>query len=353
MKVAITGASGNVGTSVLEALSTDPDISEIVGIARRKPTLEVPKTSWVAADVASTDLIDVFKGADVVVHLAWLIQPSRDEGELFRVNVPGSKLVFDAAAAAGVGAIVYASSLGAYSPGPKDRLVDESWPVEGIPTSFYARHKAEVESILDAFEQKHPQIRVVRLRPALIFKADAATGVRRLFAGPLLPGRLLRKPYVPLVPTVQGLRFQAVHSRDVGEAYRQAIKRDVRGAFNLAADPVLDLPTVARLLGTTRTLQVSPGFVRAGASLSWKLRLQPTPPGWVDMALNAPLMDSTRARTELGWQPRYSSIDALDDLLRGLREGTDYPTPPLSSSTTNPLRVREFATGIGAKGGVD
>ena len=167
------------------------------------------------------------RGADAVVHLAWLIQPSRDESLTHAVNVDGSRRVFEATARAGVPALVYASSVGAYRPGPKDGRVAEDWPTTGIPSSFYARHKAEVERLLDGFEEEHPDVRVVRLRPGLIFKRAAASGVRRLFAGPFLPSPLLRRELVPIVPKHPRLRFQAVHSLDVGEAYRLAV--DARG----------------------------------------------------------------------------------------------------------------------------
>src|SRR5262249_31995183 len=152
------------------------------------------------------------RGADVVVHLAWLIQPSRDDRLLHAVNVDGSRRVFEAAARAGVGALVHASSVGTYAPGPKDRAVDESWPATALSTLFYSRHKAECERLLALLEREHPGMRVVRLRPGLIFKREAATGIRRLFAGPLLPGTLLRRELIPVVPDVPRLRFQAVHS---------------------------------------------------------------------------------------------------------------------------------------------
>src|SRR5215207_9709199 len=142
LRVVVTGATGNVGTSVLEALGEDERVGEIVGIARRIPNWTPPKVRWLSADVASDDLSGAFAGAHAVIHLAWLIQPSRDGAELERVNVEGSRRVFEAAAAAGAGALVHASSIGAYSPGPKDRRVDESWPTDGIESSFYARHKA-------------------------------------------------------------------------------------------------------------------------------------------------------------------------------------------------------------------
>src|SRR5690348_13728532 len=132
MRLVVVGATGNAGTSVLDALAGDSDVHSIVGIARRRPTIAFPKTEFVSADVASDDLVPHFRGADAVVHLAWLIQPARDLDLLRRVNVAGSERVFRAAADAGVPAIVYASSVGAYSPGPKDRSVDESWPTGGI-----------------------------------------------------------------------------------------------------------------------------------------------------------------------------------------------------------------------------
>ena len=141
----------------------------------------------------------------------------------------------------------YASSVGAYSPGPKDRRVDESWPTDGVSTSFYGRHKAAVERLLDRFELEQPRIRVVRLRPGLIFKRDAASGIRRLFAGPLLPSPLMRPAILRVVPNLDGLRVQAVHSLDVADAYRRAVIGDARGPFNVVAEPVLDAPRIAAL----------------------------------------------------------------------------------------------------------
>jgi len=348
MRVVVVGATGNVGTSVLEALVDDPAVDSVLGLARRLPKLELPKVEWARAHVARDDLVPHFRGADCVVHLAWKIQPSRDGAALRATNVHGSMRVFLAAAEARVPALVYASSVGAYSPGPKDRRVAEDWPTGGIQSSFYSRHKAEVERILDRFEAEQPKTRVVRLRPGLIFKREAATGVRRLFAGPFLPSPLLHPRLLPLVPDLPRLRFQAVHSKDVGDAYRLAVVGDARGAFNVAAEPELDPPELARILDARR-VRVPESVARAATSLSWRLRLQPTPPGWLDLALNVPLLDVTRAREELGWQPRRGADEALLELLEGIREGAGAPTPPLDPATSGPARVRELAGGIGAR----
>jgi UDP-glucose 4-epimerase len=349
MKVAVVGATGNAGSALLRALEREERVREVVGIARRRPSAELPKVVWRTADIARDDLAPVLEGADVVVHLAWLIQPSRDERVLRAVNVEGSRRVFAAAARAGAGTIVYASSVGAYSPGPKDRAVDESWPTGGIATSFYSRHKAEVERILDDFEADHQHLRIVRLRPGLIFQRDAASEIRRYFAGPFLPGFLVRRGLVPVVPKVDRLRFQAVHADDVADAYRRVIsERDVRGAFNVAAEPVLDPGELGRLL-RARPVPVPAKALRAAADLTWRARLQPTPPGWVDMALGVPIMDTSRARTELGWEPRRTSGEALLELLDGLRRGTGAPLPPLDPKAGGKAREQELASGVGAR----
>jgi UDP-glucose 4-epimerase len=344
----VVGPTGNVGTSLLRALEDDPSVESVLGLARRTPGFHFPKTSWVRADITESDLEPHFKGADVVVHLAWAIQPSRSIGALYNVNVAGSKRVFDAVAATDVPALVYASSVGAYSPGPKTRAVDESWPTDGVVTSFYSRHKADVETMLDAFEGKNPDVRVVRLRPALIFKREAGAEVRRLFAGPFLPSPLLRRSLIPIVPDVERLRFQCVHSFDAAAAYHLAITKSVHGAFNIAADPVLDAAKLAEIM-KARPVRVSPRVARALTALTWRARLQPTPPGWLDLAVQSPLLDTTRARTELSWVPRYTSEAALLDLLAGLREDAGVSTPPLEKKAGGRFRMREFATGVGKR----
>ncbi|MDQ3767528.1 MAG: NAD-dependent epimerase/dehydratase family protein [Actinomycetota bacterium] len=351
MRVLITGATGNVGTSLVRALGDEDAVTSIVGLARRAPKWKPPKTKWAVANVSTDDLARHFDGVDAVVHLAWVIQPSRRTDLLWRTNVAGSRRVFEAAARAGVSAIVYGSSVGAYSPGPKDRPVDEGWPVMGVPTSFYSRHKAEVERSLDAFEAQRTDIRVVRLRPGLLFKRASATEQRRLFAGPLVPVSLLRRELIPFVPDVDGLRFQALHTSDVADAYRRAITQDVRGAFNLAAEPVLDPQELGRILHA-RPVRVSSWLLRRIVHATWLMYLQPTPPGWLDMGLKVPIMDASRAHDELSWRPRFSSSEALLELLEGMRMEAGTPTPPLDPATSGRGRVREILTGMGRRSGL-
>jgi UDP-glucose 4-epimerase len=343
MRVVVVGATGNVGTSLLEALGRDEAVESVLGLARRRPASTYAKTTFAAADIPRDDLVPHFRGADCVVHLAWLIQPSHDRRALWATNVEGSARVLAAVAEAGVPALVAASSIGVYSPGPK-RPVDESWPREGVPTSWYARHKAELERRLDAFEAEHDGVRVVRLRPALIMKRESAEEVRRLFFGPFLPSPLAEPGRLRVVPHIPRLVVQVVHSLDVGEAYRLAAIRDVRGAFNIAAGPALDGRRLAEALDA-RAVTVPAGLARAAAAATWRLRLQPTSPDWLDLGLGVPLLDTTRAREELGWAPTRDGIQTARELLQGLADRAGGRTPPLRRGD----RHVEIAAGVGGK----
>jgi UDP-glucose 4-epimerase len=343
MRVVIIGATGNVGTSLLDALGREDHVDSILGLARRLPATGFAKTTFSAVDITRDDLVPQLEGADCVVHLAWLIQPSRDRATLWRTNVEGSSRVFAAAAKADVRAIVYASSIGVYSPGPKQR-VDESWPREGVPTSWYAQHKAEVERRLDRFEQEHDAVRVVRMRPALIMKRHAAEEIRRLFFGPFLPSPLVKPGRLPLVPHIPGAVVQVVHSHDVGDAYARAVTRDVRGAFNVATEPELDGRRIASAIGA-RAVPIRPSVARFLADAAWRLRLQPTSPDWLDLALGVPLLDSGRARRELGWEPRHTAEETIKELLAAIASGAAGATPPLREGD----RREEIRRGVGGE----
>ncbi|MEU6782480.1 NAD-dependent epimerase/dehydratase family protein [Nonomuraea angiospora] len=351
MRVVVVGATGNVGTSLVRALAADDGVTSIVGVARRLPGWRIDRTDWRQADVATADLTRIFDGADAVVHLAWLFQPTRDPATTWRANVLGSMRVFRAVAEAGVPTLVHASSVGAYSPGPKDRAVDESWPTHGWPGAAYGREKAYVERVLDVFENDHPGIRVVRMRPGFVFQRVAATEQRRLFGGPFVPGWLIKEGRIPFVPDIPGLRLQALHAEDAAEAYRLAVTKEVRGAFNLAAAPVLDPPDLAKLLGT-RTVPVSPAVARTVMSAAWHLRLLPAAPGLLDLVLRAPIMKTDRARDVLGWTPRHPSWEAVRELFEGLHDGAGMDTAPLAPDGGPVGRVKELAAGVGGTSGV-
>jgi UDP-glucose 4-epimerase len=341
MHIAITGASGNAGTALLRnlqgQLSRKPGSLQLTGISRRRPdTSQAPYAGvrWHTLDVGLESdrprLEAALAGVDSVVHLAWQIQPNRDLKQLHRTNVTGTRNVLEAAGKAGVKHIVCASSVGAYSKAPKDRRTDETWPAGGMTGSHYSRHKAAQEELLDAFMAAEPGISVARLRPGLIFQGAAGSEIGRYFLGPLIPRLLPARPRIPLLPVPDDLIFQAVHADDVAEAYWRVIDERASGAFNIAAEPVLTPQELARLLGARRILPIPMGLLHRLADLTWRLRLQPTDSGWVEMAAGAPVMDTRRARRILGWEARTSSVEAVRELLEGMGKGAGVaPSPAL------------------------
>jgi UDP-glucose 4-epimerase len=328
LRVVITGATGNVGTAVARALAADDAVDDVLGLARRVQGvgIDIPKLRLRHADVAESELTELFEGADAVVHLAWELQPAHDPTRLHHTNVIGSNRVLEAAAAAGVGRVVVASSVGAYAAGPKDRCVTEGWPATGIPSSTYSRQKAALEQLCDRFADR---FHLVRLRPALIFQASSALEQRRLFVGRLLPTWPWQRRLWPVVPWLRDVRFQAVHADDVADAYRRALHTAADGAFNIAAEPIVDAAEVRATVGA-RILAVPPAAVRPLHAIGFRLHAVASEPGWLDLAALSPLMASGRARDVLGWAPRRSSTEALEDLARGLRSRVEGGTPALA-----------------------
>jgi nucleoside-diphosphate-sugar epimerase len=337
MRIVVTGLSGNVGTALLRRLGAEGG-HEITGICRRPPSGEPYQLArWVALDVAQEGaeqrLRETFEGADAVVHLAWGFQPSHVTDYLDRVGVGGTAAVLAAADAAGVGHLVHVSSLGAYSPGPSPDAasaaagVDESWPTEGIETLAYSKEKVAAERLLDEYEKNGAgRLTITRMRPALVVQGDAGSGILRYGLPPFLPSSVVGLVKVlPLDPT---LVIQAVHTPDVADAIARALERRIGGAFNLAADPPLAASDIAEALGA-KLVPVPRQVLRGLVAASWNLGVQPLDPGWIDLAFAVPLMDSGRARRELGWEPRTDAKTALAELVAGMKAGRGTSSAPM------------------------
>ncbi|GAA5146696.1 NAD-dependent epimerase/dehydratase family protein [Nocardioides marinquilinus] len=331
MRVVVTGATGNLGTALVTRL-LDAD-HEVVGIARRTPSAGdlAELVTWVPADLSrdacAPALRGAMRGADAVVHLAWGFQPSRRPDYLEELGVGGTRRVLAAASAAGVPHLVHLSSVGAYAPKRDDVPVEESYPTTGIPGSPYSRHKSAAERLLDRHEADGAGApRVTRLRPGILGHRAAASALLRYGVPALVPGAALTR--LPFVPLDRRLAIPAVHADDVAAAVALALDRTPGGAFNLMAEPPLGSHDLAAALGA-RAVHVPGRALRAAAWATWHARLQPLDPGWVDLAMQVPLLDTTRARVELGWTPVHTAEATLAELVAGLRDSASGPSPVL------------------------
>jgi nucleoside-diphosphate-sugar epimerase len=338
LRVAVTGASGNVGTALLRRL-TDPahGLAEVRGLARRLPPDTAPYDGvrWYLADLGEPTseqvLTEFLDGVDAVVHLAWALQPGREPERLHRVNVDGTRRVVRAALAAGVGQVVHMSSLGAYAPGAAGRQVAEDWPVTGIPSSQYSRDKAEAEHVVRQVLGAHPEVTLTVVRPTLVLQPQAAGEIGRYFLGPLLypAARALPGPVAKLLPLpLPNVTVAFVHADDVADALERMLDRRAPGPFNLAAEPLMDADALARAMGTIR-VPVPAFAVRAALQAAFAAHLVPTEPGWLDLGLQAPALDTGRARTLLDWAPFQRGDEVLALFVAAVGSGTGATGPLL------------------------
>jgi nucleoside-diphosphate-sugar epimerase len=300
----------------------------VVGIARRP--FDPSDHGWTKMEYRQGDVRDpdaleqAFAGADVVVHLAFLITGGASRETIRAINVDGTINAFRAASAAGATRFVYASSVAAYGFHPDNPVgMTEEWPVRRAARLFYAQEKAELEELLQQEAAAHPGIDLYLLRPPVVL-GPHTVGAKDLLPGPLAPvGRRLTGlvgrlpvPVPALVPTVP---VQFIHEDDVGQAFLLCIVgAGPAGAYNIAGDGVMTGPEVAREFGIA-AVPVPGGLAHAAARVASSLpRLPFAPPAadWVEAMSHPAIMDTSKAKRELGWSPRYTSAEALRETIR-------------------------------------
>jgi UDP-glucose 4-epimerase len=336
--IAVTGASGNVGTALLRRLTTaSSGAAEVRGLARRRPPSTAPYDGvrWHLADLGNAaserELAEFVEGADAVVHLAWALQPGRRPADLHEVNVEGTRRVARAAAAAGVGHFVHMSSIGAYAGGARGQRVTEDWPTTGIPSAQYSRDKSAAERVVREVFDRRRETTLTVVRPTLVLQPEASSEIGRYFLGPLLlaAARMLPGSVARLLPLpLPALAVSFVHADDVADALERMLDRRAPGPFNLAAEPLMDADTLARALGTFRV--PTPAVVlRAALATAHAAHVVPTEPGWLDIGTQVPALDTNRARKLLDWAPFHRGDDVLRQFVAALGDGVGAPGPLL------------------------
>ncbi len=274
-------------------------------------------------DVRDADaLAEAFDGADVVVHLAFLITGNASRETTRAINVDGTLNVFRAAAAAGARRFVYASSVAAYGfHADNPETIDEEWPTRPAAKLFYAQEKAELEDLLAHEAGRHPGLALFLLRPPVVLGPNVVGG-KDVLPGPLAPlGRKLfsrpRRLPLPVPLFVPELPMQFIHEEDVGRALVQCIVgAGPPGAYNIAGDGIVTAADVAREFGAL-PIPLPAGPAQAAARAFSRLPFLPPVAEWVEAASRPAIMDTTKAHEQLGWRPRYTGLEALRDTLRG------------------------------------
>ncbi|WP_448624108.1 NAD-dependent epimerase/dehydratase family protein [Geodermatophilus sp. URMC 64] len=320
LTVAVTGPTGTFGSGLVPLLQEEPRVARIIGLARRP--FDPVERGWTKmeyrqGDVRDPDtLTEAFRDADVVVHLAFLITGNASRRTTRAINVEGTLNVFRAAAACGARRFVYASSVAAYGwHADNPERIAEDWPVRPAGRLFYAQEKAELEELLDAEAASAPDLALYLLRPPVVLGPNAV-GAKDVLPGPLAPlgRRLLGRPRrlpVPVPVVVPEFELQFIHEEDVGRALLLCVLgAGPPGAYNIAGDGILTVGDVAREFGAL-PLRVPPGPAQLTARALARLPFLPPSGEWVEAVSRPSIMDTTRAKEQLGWRPRYTGLEAL------------------------------------------
>jgi nucleoside-diphosphate-sugar epimerase len=328
LTVAVTGPTGTFGFGLIPRLEADERIGRIVGIARRP--FDPARHGWGKMEYRQGDVRDpdalklAFEDAEVVVHLAFMITGTASRETIREINVQGTLNAFAAAVDAGAKRFVYASSVAAYGFHPDNPVgMTEDWPTRPATRLFYAKEKAELERLLREQADAHPELALYLLRPPIVLGPHAVGG-KDVLPEPLasLIQRALevanRLP-VPIPVPTPDLPMQFIHQEDVGRALLKcAVADGPPGAYNIAGDGIVTAADVVRELGFT-PITVPAGILETAARTAAQIPLPSfAPPAaeWVEAASHPAIMDTAKARRELGWEPRYSGLDALRETLK-------------------------------------
>jgi UDP-glucose 4-epimerase len=324
--VAVTGPTGAIGTSVIRALEADDRVDRILGMARRPfdpAALGLRKTEYRQGDVVDRDAVAKFVAdADAVVHLAFAIMGGREQSR--KINLEGTRNVFEATVAADrPQRLVYTSSLAAYGYyGENPVPLTEDIPARGSPEHYYSAQKAECEALL-AKVTAGRGMEVYVLRPCIVVGPDSTLVISNLRFEPVLerlpaPARKLLGWVPGLHPVLPdpGVHMQLVHEADVAAAvFAAAVGAGPPGAYNLAGDGTVTMTDVARAMGDY-AVPVPHAFVGIASRVVSALRWLPPEAEWINIARHPMLMDTTRARCNLGWAPQYTTREALNSMAR-------------------------------------
>jgi UDP-glucose 4-epimerase len=329
LKVAVTGPTGDIGRSLLRSLDRSREIAVIEAMARRPfdpRTLGLRHVDYRQGDVLDRASVDrMVADADVVVHLAFLILGSREETE--RINLQGTRNVFEAAVAAKAKRLVYASSVAAYGfHGDNPPLLTEDVPARGTDRHYYSAQKAKLEHVL-AEVVEGSGVDAYVFRPCIVAGPDALmllANIPYIKLSERMPAPMVRA--LKLMPAVKpvlpdpGVPFQLIHHDDVAAALRAAVLgRGSPGVYNLAGPGELTMSSLAAALDWY-SVPMPELAVDAAAELVSRLPFVPSEAQWIEAVRTPVLMDTAKARRELHWRPRHGAAETLRSMIDAARQ---------------------------------
>jgi UDP-glucose 4-epimerase len=329
LTVAVTGPTGEIGLPLMAELERDSAVGAVRGMARRP--FDPAQEGWEKVTYRRGDILDrgslaaLFDGVDVAVHLAFAIFGGREETR--RINLEGSRNVFEAAVTAGVERLVYASSVAAYGFYPDNpQPLTEDVPARGSEGFYYSAQKAELELALEEI-LAGSDVDAYVFRPCIVAGPRATMLVEQVVSsarlGDPLPGLRRQLGRLPLPPPLlpdPGVPIQLVHHDDVARALAAAIAGEgAPGAYNLAGEGTIAIGDVARAIGW-HSIRVPTAAAHLGAEVAKSLKFVSPQLEWATALRTPVLMDAGKARRKLGWEPEFDAPETLIQTAVSARE---------------------------------
>ena len=327
MKYLITGGSGYIGSRLTELLITD-EANEVVNLDIRAPAVPRSRTRFVHMDIRDRRIAQVIadERPDALVHLAFVLNPIRDEHAMYDIDVNGTANVLEAAAQGGVSHLLVASSTTAYGAWPDNPVpIPEEHPVRGLPGYEYARDKTEIDRLCQLWAAQHPDATMTIVRPTIVFGPNVDNYIVRYWTN---------SPFMVL-PDGTDADWQFVHEDDVVDAISRLLADRRAGIYNLTGDGTIKLSEAARIAGL-KVRKMPLKLYRRIAGASWKLRLPnvEAPPGQIEFVLHPWIASNEKLKADLNWTPRYTSRETFEITMRA--KGVGVAIPPEAQPATTP-----------------
>jgi nucleoside-diphosphate-sugar epimerase len=298
--IAITGVSGGAGQLVLRRLAEDPTVTRVIGIDARDPAFRPPALDFQRLDLATADLKSVLEPADALAHLAFLVAPRADAALTERVNIDGTRRVLDAAAGAGIGAVVVVSSAMVYGAWGNNPIpLTEDAPLRPNPGVTFATQKAEMERVVSEWAEGHPGIPVAVLRPVTV-------------VGPWVNGHLSQvfRDGLPVRTSDPGPPAQFLHHDDLASAVHHALTSRLDGVFNVAPDGSIPHEQLLALTAPRLRVRLPWGSGGRVARQAWSVGLVETPAALTPYLEHPWVVANDRLRAT-GWEPQHTNDEAF------------------------------------------
>ncbi|HOX45921.1 MAG TPA: NAD-dependent epimerase/dehydratase family protein [Myxococcota bacterium] len=315
--VAVTGISEFLGQRLIGLMESDPRFRKILALDVREPERLGPKSAFRHVDLthpsAGQELAELFRaqGVDTAVHLAIMSNPSHDASYAHELHVAGTMHMLGAAAASQLAHFLVVGSTLTYGARPDNpAYLGEASPLRGTARCPFIDDLVESEKLVEDFARSHPRVVTCVLRMASALGPHIDTMLSRLLRSSLAPAVLGHDPL-----------FQTVHELDALEALKLAVDEPRPGAYNIAAEGVLPLSSLTRVAGCL-PLPLPPWLADRLLGMLWAAQAVTVPPSFLDYLRYPCVADASRARRALGFQPRYTTREALRNFvrLRGLED---------------------------------